>query len=74
VPTIAFEHIYIKNNTSVIVDEVLAHRIGLIPIQVDPRPFLFQGKGEPPSDNVLILILILILISLSLSSSSPLLC
>ena len=52
VPTIAFEYIYIKNNTSVIVDEVLAHRIGLLPIQVDPRPFLFQSKGEAPSDNV----------------------
>ena len=36
VPTICIEHIYVWNNTSVIVDEVLSHRIGLIPLNVDP--------------------------------------
>jgi DNA-directed RNA polymerase I and III subunit RPAC1 len=28
--------VYVWNNTSVIVDEVLAHRIGLVPLNVDP--------------------------------------
>jgi len=37
VPTVAIETVYISSNTSIIHDEVLAHRIGLIPIKVDPR-------------------------------------
>lgn len=36
VPSVAAEMVYIFNNTSVIQDEVLAHRIGLIPLKVDP--------------------------------------
>ncbi|KAK2464486.1 hypothetical protein APHAL10511_003465 [Amanita phalloides] len=36
VPTVCIEHVYMWINTSVIVDEVLAHRIGLIPLNVDP--------------------------------------
>lgn len=36
VPSVAAETVYIFNNTSVIQDEVLAHRIGLIPLNVDP--------------------------------------
>lgn len=37
VPTVAIEHVFVVNNTSIIPDEVLAHRLGLIPINVDPR-------------------------------------
>jgi len=44
VPTMAIEDVYIMNNTSVIQDEVLAHRIGLIPIKVDPSYFEFRTK------------------------------
>lgn len=36
VPSVAAETVYIYNNTSVIQDEVLAHRIGLIPLKVNP--------------------------------------
>ncbi|GEQ72976.1 hypothetical protein JCM33374_g6665 [Metschnikowia sp. JCM 33374] len=36
VPAVAAETVYVFNNTSVIQDEVLAHRIGLIPLKVDP--------------------------------------
>ena len=32
VPTVAIERVYVENNTSVLADEVLAHRLGLIPI------------------------------------------
>eukprot|EP01083_Nonionella_stella_P196974 724458_1 len=39
IPTMAVEKVNIYQNTSIIQDEVLAHRIGLIPIKVDPRKF-----------------------------------
>lgn len=39
VPTMAIEKVLIANNTSVVQDEVLAHRLGLIPIKADPRLF-----------------------------------
>ncbi|WQF77601.1 Putative DNA-directed RNA polymerase, 30-40kDa subunit, DNA-directed RNA polymerase, insert [Colletotrichum destructivum] len=37
IPTIAIENVYIENNTSVIQDEVLAHRLGLIPFTGNPE-------------------------------------
>lgn len=33
IPTLAVENVFIENNTSVIQDEVLAHRLGLIPFR-----------------------------------------
>jgi DNA-directed RNA polymerase I and III subunit RPAC1 len=39
VPTVAIETVYIEVNTSIIQDEVLSHRLGLIPIKVDPSMF-----------------------------------
>ncbi|CCD22633.1 DNA-directed RNA polymerase core subunit RPC40 NDAI_0A04770 [Naumovozyma dairenensis CBS 421] len=36
VPSVAAEYVYFLTNTSVIQDEVLAHRIGMIPLKVDP--------------------------------------
>lgn len=39
VPTMAISTVYISNNTSILPDEVLAHRLGLIPILADPREF-----------------------------------
>jgi DNA-directed RNA polymerases I and III subunit RPAC1 len=37
VPTVAIESVYIMDNTSIIHDEVLAHRLGLVPLNVDAR-------------------------------------
>lgn len=37
VQTIAIERVYIYNNTSVVQDEVLCHRLGLVPLRIDPR-------------------------------------
>lgn len=45
-PTMAIEKVLIANNTSVVQDEVLAHRLGLIPIKVDPRLFEFAGLNQ----------------------------
>ncbi|KAI9575047.1 DNA-directed RNA polymerase [Boletus coccyginus] len=36
VPTVCIERAYVWCNTSVIADEVLAHRLGLVPLNVDP--------------------------------------
>jgi len=50
VPTMAIEKVFVMNNTSVIHDEILAHRLGLIPIHVDPRQFEFKEEEEDPTD------------------------
>ena len=46
VPTMAIEHVYIWNNSSIIQDEVLAHRLGLVPLNVDPREFQAFSDNE----------------------------
>ncbi|XP_072172722.1 DNA-directed RNA polymerases I and III subunit RPAC1-like [Diadema setosum] len=46
VPTMAIEKVFIFNNTSIIQDEVLAHRLGLIPIKADPRMFEYRQEGD----------------------------
>jgi DNA-directed RNA polymerase I and III subunit RPAC1 len=51
VPTMAIEHVYVVNNTSIIQDEVLAHRLGLVPLRVDPRLFAYKSKEEAPSEG-----------------------
>ncbi|SRR5258708_7852209 len=47
----AIENVYLFNNTSVIQDEVLGHRIGLIPLKVDPTHFEFVGPGGGANDR-----------------------
>ncbi|XP_795508.4 DNA-directed RNA polymerases I and III subunit RPAC1 [Strongylocentrotus purpuratus] len=44
VPTMAIEKVSIFNNTSIIQDEILAHRLGLIPIKADPRIFEYREE------------------------------
>lgn len=51
VPTMAIEKVYIANNTSVIQDEVLAHRLGLLPIKVDPRLFDYKSEEETANEK-----------------------
>jgi len=48
VPTVALEKLYMWNNTGLIHDEVLAHRLGLIPLQVDAR--LLDDPEEDDAD------------------------
>jgi DNA-directed RNA polymerases I and III subunit RPAC1 len=42
IPTMAIEKVNMWQNTSIIPDENLAHRVGLIPIKADPRLFEFH--------------------------------
>lgn len=49
VPSMAIEKVYMFNNTSIIQDEVLAHRLGLIPLKADPR--LFEYKSDDATDE-----------------------
>ncbi|KAA8495155.1 DNA-directed RNA polymerases I and III subunit rpac1 [Porphyridium purpureum] len=50
-PTMAVEHATFVDNTSIIHDEILAHRLGLIPIMADPREFDYHSPGEPFSEH-----------------------
>ncbi|GAA6025201.1 hypothetical protein JCM10207_001488 [Rhodosporidiobolus poonsookiae] len=51
VPTVAVENVYVWNNTSIIQDEVLAQRLGLIPLAIDPRKLeAKKTQDEPPTD------------------------
>jgi len=45
VPTMAIEKVHIYQNTSIMQDEVLAHRLGLIPLKADPRLFNWKSAG-----------------------------
>jgi len=46
VPSMAIEKVYLYNNTSIIPDEVLAHRLGLIPLKANPRSFAYRRPDD----------------------------
>jgi DNA-directed RNA polymerases I and III subunit RPAC1 len=48
VPTIAIETVSVHDNSSIVPDEMLAHRLGLVPLAIDPRKFEMRlNKNEP---------------------------
>ncbi|SCU90376.1 LAMI_0E01794g1_1 [Lachancea mirantina] len=51
VPSVAVEYVYFFNNTSVIQDEVLAHRIGLVPLKVDPDMLSWIDTSLPEEEK-----------------------
>lgn len=53
IPTMAIDTVYIHQNTSVIPDEILAHRIGLIPLKVDPSGFSPPGRETAPDTHLI---------------------
>ena len=52
IPPVAIEKVFVYNNTSILHDEFLAHRLGLIPIKADPRLLEWPGKdfGDPDKE------------------------
>jgi DNA-directed RNA polymerase I and III subunit RPAC1 len=54
VATVAIEKVWIAHNTSIIQDEVLAHRIGLIPLKVDPSKFEFVANDEETDADTIV--------------------
>ena len=48
IPTMAIEHVFLFENTGIMKDEILSHRLGLIPLRADAR--LFQEAPEDPED------------------------
>jgi DNA-directed RNA polymerase I and III subunit RPAC1 len=53
-PTMAIETVYFYNNTSIMHDEVLAHRLGLVPLNVDARYFSFKRDAQNTDRNTLV--------------------
>ncbi|VVT56806.1 uncharacterized protein SAPINGB_P005293 [Magnusiomyces paraingens] len=47
VPTVAFEEVVFTNNTGIMHDEVLASRIGLVPLKIDPDKVEWYPFYEP---------------------------
>uniref|UniRef100_A0A8C5URB7 DNA-directed RNA polymerases I and III subunit RPAC1 n=1 Tax=Microcebus murinus TaxID=30608 RepID=A0A8C5URB7_MICMU len=52
VPTMAVEKVFVYNNTSIVQDEILAHRLGLIPIHADPRLFEYRNQGDEEGTEI----------------------
>ncbi len=50
----SIEHVYIRTNTSAVVDEVFASRLGLIPLNIDPDLMEYNervGDNAQPNDR-----------------------
>jgi len=46
VPTLAIEYVRFNKNNSVLYDEMLAHRLGLVPLKTDLESYQFKGENE----------------------------
>lgn len=61
VPTMAIQDVIIENNTSGLFDEIIAHRMGLIPLEFDAKVFgpknecTCKGEGCPKCQVTLVL-------------------
>eukprot|EP00518_Triparma_eleuthera_P004001 CAMPEP_0182464920 /NCGR_PEP_ID=MMETSP1319-20130603/8903_1 /TAXON_ID=172717 /ORGANISM="Bolidomonas pacifica, Strain RCC208" /LENGTH=67 /DNA_ID=CAMNT_0024664593 /DNA_START=469 /DNA_END=669 /DNA_ORIENTATION=+ len=48
----AIETVYVDQNTSIIHDEVLSHRLGLIPILADPNLFTMPTDSDTDQNTL----------------------
>jgi DNA-directed RNA polymerase I and III subunit RPAC1 len=46
IPTMAFDKMVLYQNTSILHDEVLSHRMGLVPVFADPDEFIAKGPND----------------------------
>jgi DNA-directed RNA polymerases I and III subunit RPAC1 len=53
VPTVAIEHVFVIDNTSEMAEEVLAHRLGLVPLTVDAED-LADKDGTASEANTVV--------------------
>ena len=51
VPTMAIEKVFVHNNTGVLRDELVAQRLGMIPIKADPSRFQWPSEAARNSDE-----------------------
>ena len=51
IPTVAIERVWFSANSGIIQDEVLAHRVGLVPLKVDPRKLDFVQKNPETGED-----------------------
>lgn len=56
IPTMAIDTVHLQKNTSIMQDEVLAHRLGLVPLMVDAELFrtLEEDQNEMNEHNTLV--------------------
>ncbi|KAM7541579.1 hypothetical protein Aperf_G00000037273 [Anoplocephala perfoliata] len=52
VPSVTIERVYMRQNTSVVPDEMLSHRFGLLPLNVDPDQLAFCSSELPETDDL----------------------
>ncbi|EPZ31350.1 RNA polymerase 1-1, isoform CRA_a [Rozella allomycis CSF55] len=50
IPTMAIEKVFFADNTGLMHEEMLAHRLGLVPIKADPSLFSERGPNEDATD------------------------
>lgn len=46
VPTMAIDTVVVHENSSIIADEIFSHRLGLVPMNIDPRLFEYHEDGD----------------------------
>lgn len=53
VPTVCIESVFIVYNTSIMQEEVLSHRLGLVPLAVDPDLLQFKSETADETNTVI---------------------